>query len=137
MGFVLGLAESSYVTIGLFVFPLIIGLFLRYKQRAENADTMKEVDKIIADELKPIIKTMEEYERDIKELRKDELEPIKTSINNIMREQDVMNNILNTLVSTLDKNHTEIKDILKDRDRSYKENFLLLFDKLDGKQDKK
>ncbi len=148
MGLVLGLAESSYVSIGLLVFPALIGLFLSYKQRADKADTMKSVDKKldkkIAEELKPIIKTMEEYERDIKELRKDELEPIKKNINNIMREQDVMNTILSTLVKTLDRNHEEsnrnhleIKEIMKERDRSYKENFLLLFEKLDKKVDKK
>lgn len=148
MEFVLGLAESSYITIGLVAFPAFIGLFLGYKQRADKADTMKSVDKKLdkklADELKPIIKSMDEYERDIKELRKDELEPIKQNINILMREQDVMNTILSTLVKTLDRNHEEsnrnhleIKEIMKERDRSYKENFLLLFEKLERKVDKK
>ena len=148
MGFVLGLAESSYISIGLFVFPALIGLFLGYKQRADKADTMKSVDKKfdkkLAEELKPLIKAQEEFESDLKELRKDELEPIKQNINILMREQDVMNTILSTLVKTLDRNHEEsnrnhleIKEIMKDRDRSYKENFLLLFEKLDKKVDKK
>lgn len=137
MGFVLGLAEASWVEIGLVVIPLLItgmGILIIYKAKA---DIMETVNKNIAEELKPVIKAVEECEVDIKELRKDEIEPIKKDINDIKRDTDVMNATLNTLVLTLDKNHTEIKDILRERDRSYKENFLLLFEKLDNKQDKK
>jgi len=148
MEIVLGLAESSYITIGLFVFPALIGLFLGYKQRADTAlvdkKIDKKVDKKLAEALKPIIKAQEDFDSDLKELKKDELEPIKKNINILMREQDVMNTILSTLVKTLDRNHEEsnrnhleIKEIMKDRDRSYKENFLLLFEKLDKKVDKK
>lgn len=137
MGFVLGLAEASWVEIGLVVIPLLItgmGILIIYKAKA---DIMETVNKNIAEELKPVIKAVEECEVDIKELRKDEIEPIKKDINDIKRDTDVMNATLNTLVLTLDKNHTEIKDISRERDRSYKENFLLLFEKLDNKQDKK
>jgi len=61
----------------------------------------------------------------------------KKDINDIKREQDVMNSILNTLVKTLDRNHIEIKELMRDRDKSHKENFILLFEKLEKKQDKK
>jgi len=122
----------------------ILGVSLRNKAKADKSDIMGDVESKIAEELKPIIKEMEEYERDLKELRKDELEPIKQDVNDIKRDMDVMNNMLITLVKTLErnheesnKNHSEIKEILKDRDKSYKENFLLLFNKLDTKQDKK
>lgn len=147
MGIVLGLSEGSGVDLILGAMALFIGaigLYVKLKTKADKADTMKEVDKKLTEELKPIIKSMEEYERDIKELRKDELEPIKQNINILMREQDVMNTILSTLVKTLDRNHEEsnrnhieIKEIMKERDRSYKENFLLLFEKLERKVDKK
>ena len=134
---VLGISEASLVDIGVVVVPIILlglGTFAYMKIKSK---IMVDVKKEINEEIAPLKKSMDDYETDIKELKKDELEPIKKDINDIKREQDVMNSILNTLVKTLDRNHDEIKELMKDRDRSYKENFILLFDKLDKKQDKK
>ena len=139
MQIVLGISEGSWVDIGLVVVPMLLmalGAFIFYKIKSVKQDIMIDVDKKIDNKIKPIEKSMDDYERDIKELKKDELEPIKKDINDIKREQDVMNSILSTLVKTLDRNHIEIKEIMKDRERNYKENFILLFEKIDKKQDK-
>ena len=144
MQIVLGISEGSWVDIGVVVVPIILlglGTFAYLKIKSKiMVDVKKEIDEEIA----PLKKSMDDYERDIKELKKDELEPIKKDINDIKREQDVMNSILSTLVKTLDRNHEEasrnhleIKELMRDRDKSHKENFILLFEKLDKKQDKK
>lgn len=147
MRIVLGLVEGSWVDIGIALAGAAIvalGTFIYLKIKSVKQDFMVDVDKKIDEKIEPIKSSMKDYEKDIKELKKDELEPIKKDINDIKREQDVMNSILGTLVKTLDRNHEEsnrnhleIKELMKDRDRSYKENFLLLFEKLDKKQDKK
>jgi len=114
MGIVLGLSEGSGVEIALGAMALFIGaigLYVKLKTKADKADIMGAV--------------------------REEIEPIKQDIIDIQQKSAVMSNVLETLVKTIDNNHTEIKDILRERDRSYKENFMLLFEKLDSKQDKK
>jgi len=137
MQMVTGLLEGSWVDICIalaFIAVPALGTFAYLKIKSKiMVDVKKEIDEEIA----PLKKSMDGYERDIKELKKDELEPIKKDINDIKREQDVMNSILNTLVKTLDRNHIEIKELMRDRDKSHKENFILLFEKLEKKQDKK
>ena len=140
MQMILGITESSWVDIGVVVVPMCLGalgIFIFLKIKSVKTDIMIDVKKEIGEEIAPLIKSMDEYEKDFKEFKKDELEPIKKDINDIKREQDVMNSILNTLVKTLDRNHLEIKDLMRDRDKNHKENFILLFEKLEKKQDKK
>ena len=140
MGSVLGLTESSYISIigiSLTVVIFLWGLFIRIKANSDRADTMTDVKKQLEADLKPVKKTIAGFENDLKDLKKDELDPIKADINDIRRAQGIMDVIIHNLVKTIDRNHHEMTEYSKERDRNMKENFILLFDKLDSKQDKK
>jgi len=144
---ILGMAEGSTVDLilgGLAFFIAAICLFLRLKAKSDKTDIMVEVDNKIAKENAPIIKRMDKTDEDFKIFKRDDIEPIKHDLNDVKRDRDVTQAILDTLVKTIErnhqesnKNHEELKEIMKERDRSYKENFLLLFKKLDSKVDKK
>jgi len=140
MSFILGLAEGSTVDLilgGLAFFIAAIGVFLRLKAKSDRTDTMKEVEIKISEEIKPIKDRMEKHDTDFKEFKRDEITPIKQDVIDIQQKNAVMSNVLETLVRNIDSNHRELKEIMKERDKSYKETFLLLFERIDRKQDKK
>lgn len=133
MEFILGLAEASWVEIGLVVIPLlIIGLvaFIIYKAKSE---IMIDVDKKIAEELAPISKRMDKHDTDFKDFKRDEIEPMKKDIHELITKQSVIDTKVDNVLIGIGR----IEEYLKERDRSYKENFLLVFDRLEKKVDKK
>lgn len=133
MEFVLGISEGSWVSIGVVVGPLlIIGLiaFIVYKAKSEIMIT---VDNKIAEELAPIEKRMDKHDTDFKDFKRDEIEPMKKDIHELITRQSVIDTKVDNVLIGIGR----IEEYLKERDRSYKENFLLLFSKIDTKQDKK
>lgn len=113
MNIVIGLVEGSWVNAALGIMSLFIGaigLYVKLKTKSDKTDIMDAV--------------------------REEVKPLKKDIIELQRDKAVMNNTLQTLVSAIASNHAEIKDIMRERDKSYKENFLLLFNKIDTKQDK-
>jgi len=133
MGFILGLAEASWVEIGLVVIPLlIIGLvtFIIYKAKFE---IMIDVESKIAEEIGPIEKRMDKHDTDFKDFKRDEIEPMKKDIHELIRRQSVIDTKVDNVLIGIGR----IEEYLKERDRNYKENFLLVFDRLENKVDKK
>ena len=137
--YLLGLSEGSWVGIGLAILTLLtplMGVLLRAKQKADNADTMKTVDEKIVEDLKPVIKMIDDNELDFKEFKKDQFNPLKDDVVDIKSEQKVMKNILATIKESLERNHQETMTLMKDKDTKVTNNLHKIYDKLDTKADK-
>jgi hypothetical protein len=122
MGIILGLAESSWVEIGVVIGPfLIISLiaFIVYKAKSV---IMVEVESKIAEEIEPIEKRMDKHDIDFKEFKRDEIAPMKETLNELVADIRGLKVQTKTLVSGQGKIEKFMERIL---------------DKLDRKQDKK
>lgn len=125
MAFVLGISEGSWVDIGLAVVALLIpcmGVFLRYKAKSDKADIMVDIESKIAEEIEPIEKRMDKHDTDFKEFKRDEIEPMKKDIHDLITKQSVIDTKVDNVLTGI----SEIKELFK-----------TVFDKIDKKQDKK
>lgn len=125
MEFVLGLAEASWVEIGIVAIPLLITamvIFLRYKAKSDKAEIMGEVESKIAEELGPIEKRMDKHDTDFKDFKRDEIAPMKETLNELVTTTSVIESQMKTMI----KIQSKIESLIGK-----------LFDKLDSKADKK
>jgi len=113
---ILGLAEGSWINIGLAVLGLLttlMGIFLRIKQKADNADTMIKVDTKIAEDLKPVIKKIDDHEQDFKDFKKQEIEPLKADMNSLKCKTSVMDTKIDSILVGID----DIKKLFEKSDK--------------------
>ena len=113
---ILGLAEGSWINIGLAVLGILttlMGVFLRVKQKADNADTMIKVDNKIAEDLKPVIKKIDEHEQDFKDFKRDEIEPLKADMNSLKCKTSVMDTKIDSILVGID----DIKKLFEKSDK--------------------
>lgn len=149
--FILGLTESSIVSIALAalgLFTSLMGVFLRYKSKADNADTMKQVNvkikdsesklsKELEEDLKPIKNDIEKHEKNFNDFKRETIEPIKSDVAEIKIDQHVMKESFKNLESLINRNHNEIKDLLSTKDKHDREEHANLWKTVHTKEDKK
>jgi len=111
------LNEGSWVNIGTVVIMALIGAFLRFKQKSERADILKETDERL--EKRVVILAME-------------LSALKERQTN----QDCQIAVMASNMKTILKSLEDIKDLIKEKDLRYSDNFKMLYDRLDNKKDK-
>lgn len=129
---ILGLAEGSWINIGLAVLGILttlMGVFLRVKQKADNADTMIKVDNKIAEDLKPVIKKIDEHEQDFKDFKRDEIEPLKADMNSLKCKTSVMDTKIDSILVGID----DIKKLFEKSDKQVEN----IWKVMQTKQDKK
>lgn len=149
--YILGLSEGSIVTIGLTVIGFLItaiGVFLRYKQKADNADQMKQVDEKIKhselriaqeieDDLKPINAKIDKHENQFEKFKKESFDPLKEDVSQIKIEQRVMQESFENLKELITSNHNEIKELFQIKDGHDRAQFKDLWKTVNGKEDRK
>lgn len=135
--FIMAISEGSVVSIGTVIVMAGITAFIRNKAKADNADTMTKVGTKIAEDLKPVIKKIDDHEKDFKEFKKEEIEPLKVDVTNIKNEQSVMNKVLENITKTLDRNHEEMKELYKDQNKQNRSQFKDIWQTLSKKEDRK
>jgi len=133
----LGLSEGSWVSIGTVVIMALITAFMRFKAKADTADTMKTVDKKISSDLIPVIKKIDDHEKDFKEFKREEIEPLKADVASIKSEQSVMNSVLENITKTLDKNHEEMKELYREQNKQNRSQFKDIWKTVNTKEDRK
>lgn len=106
MTHVLGITESSLISIGLLVFPLLIGSFLRYKAKADKSELMIDVVKKIDEEINPVLRRLQKHE---------------DAINKLVTKQTV----IDVKIDGISEGISDIKKLIG-----------TVFDKLDTKKDK-
>ena len=129
---ILGLAEGSWINIGLAVLGILttlMGVFLRVKQKADNADTMIKVDNKIAEDLRPVIKKIDEHEQDFKDFKRDEIEPLKADMNSLKCKTSVMDTKIDSILVGID----DIKKLFEKSDKQVEN----IWKVMQTKQDKK
>jgi len=130
--YIIGLSEGSWISIGLGVLALltpVMGMFLRAKQKADNADTMKTVDEKIIEDLKPVIKKIDDHEQDFKDFKKQEIEPLKADMNSLKCKTGIMDTKIDNVLSGID----DIKKMFEKSDKTFDN----LWKELGKKQEKK
>jgi len=134
---IMAISEGSVVSIGTVIVMAGITAFIRNKAKADNADTMTKVGTKIAEDLKPVIKKIDDNEESFKEFKKEEIEPLKADVQNIKKEQSVMNKVLENITKTLDRNHEEMKELYKDQNKQNRSQFKDIWQTLSKKEDRK
>lgn len=134
---VLVIEENGNVEILLAIFLVILAAvltaFLKNKsaqkaitreatEKANRADIMQNVNDRIHEELKPVSDRMNKHDQDFKEFKKEEIGPMKEKVSDL--EKKVLTSDLK--LDNLAVGIGDIKDLIGS-----------LFNKLDGKQDKK
>ena len=128
MDFIVASSNGVWVNIVLACLPVIIGLFLGYKAKSDKSDIMVDVEKKISEELDPIEKRMDKHDTDFKEFKRDEIEPMKKDIHDLITKQSVIDNKVDTIkegIGDLKEGIGDLKDLFK-----------TVFKKLDQKKDK-
>ncbi len=116
---ILGLSEGAFfgwigvVVTVLGVFISASHIFIRYKQKADNADTMKTVDAKIIEELEPVIKKINDNEQDFKDFKKQEIEPMKAEMNSLICKTSVMDTKIDSILIGID----DIKKLFEKSDK--------------------
>lgn len=112
MVLVLGLAESSWVSICLVILPLGIGAFVRYKAKADKSELMIDVVKKIDEEIAPIQKRMNKHDDDFKEFKRYEIEPMKKDINELITKLSVIDTKVDNTLTGIDRIEDSLKNVL-------------------------
>ena len=129
MGFVLAISEGSWVSIGLGTMTILLvpaaAAFIRYKAKSDKAeikaDIMGDVDSKFTEELEPIVKRMDKHDTDFKDFKRDEIAPMKETLNELVTTTSVIQSQLGTVIAGQNKIERLMEKI---------------FEKLDSKQDK-
>jgi len=135
--FIMAISEGSVVSIGTVIVMAGITAFIRNKAKADNADTMTKVGTKIAEDLKPVIKKIDDNEESFKEFKKEEIEPLKADVQNIKNEQSVMNKVLENITKTLDRNHEEMKELYREQSKQNRSQFKDIWKTVNSKEDRK
>ena len=119
--FILGITESNWVDIGLVCFHIFLGLFLTYKAKADKAEILIDVDNKIDKKVNPVENRMDNHDKDFKEFKRDEIEPMKTEIHELITKQTV----IDVKIDGISEGITDIKKLIGK-----------VFDELNNKKDK-
>jgi hypothetical protein len=122
MQMVLGITEGAWVEICVVLLPIILGVFFTLKAKSDKLDIMVDVKKEIDDNIKPIEKRMDKHDLDFKEFKRDEILPMKETINQLVTKQTVIDVKVDTIIDGIG----ELRDYI-----------IKMSEKLDKKQDKK
>ncbi len=125
----MAISEGSAVSIGTVIVMAGITAFIRNKAKADNADTMTKVSTRIVEDLKPIIKRMDDHEQDFKEFKKQEIEPLKADMNALKCKTSVMDTKIDSILVGID----DIKKLFEKSDKQIEN----VWKVMQTKQDKK
>jgi len=124
MQIVLGILESSWVDIGLAVVGMALvalGAFVFLKIKSVKQDIMGDVDNKIDRKIEPIEKRMDKHDLDFKEFKRDEIAPMKETINQLVTKQTVIDVKVDTIIDGIG----DLKKLIGK-----------IFDELNNKKDK-
>ncbi len=118
---VLGISEGNWVLIGVGCIPFFVAAFLRYKTRADKAEIMGDVKKEISEELEPIKDRLGQHETDFKDYKREVIEPMRETINQLVTKQSVIDVKVDTIIDGIG----DLKKLIGK-----------IFDELNNKKDK-
>ena len=125
----MAISEGSIVSIGTVIVMAGITTFIRNKAKADNADTMTKVSTRIVEDLKPIIKRMDDHEQDFKDFKRDEIEPLKADMNALKCKTGIMDTKIDSILTGID----DIKKLFEKSDKQIEN----VWKVMQTKQDKK
>lgn len=121
MQIVLGISEGSWVDIGVVVVPIILvglGTFAYLKIKSKiMVDVKKEID----EEIEPIRERLGQHEADFKDYKREVIEPMRETINQLITKQTV----IDVKIDGISEGITDIKKLIGK-----------VFDELNNKKDK-
>jgi hypothetical protein len=124
MKMVLAIAEGTWVAIvgiSITMAGAALGIFIRNKNKADNADNLIVIKKQIDDDLEPIIKRMDRQDEEYKEYKRAVIEPMKETIDELITKQAV----IDVKIDGIGEGIQDIKKLIGK-----------IFDQLDTKKDK-
>ena len=98
MNIVIGLAEASWVDIGVVVIPLLFIAFVAYIIYRTKSEIMIDVESKIAEEIAPIQKRMDKHDTDFKDFKRDEIAPMKGTLNELVTTIAVIKSQMSTMI---------------------------------------
>lgn len=125
----MAISEGSAVSIGTVIVMAGITAFIRNKAKADSAETMTKVGTKIAEDLKPVIKKIDEHEQDFKDFKRDEIEPLKADMNALKCKTGIMDTKIDSILTGID----DIKKLFEKSDKQIEN----VWKVMQTKQDKK
>jgi len=103
---ILGMAEGSWVDVILGAFGLFLmglALYVKLKTKVDKNDFIADAKLEIEAEIKPIIERMTKYEADFRDFKRDEIAPMKETLNELVTTTTVIQSQMQTMIEGQDK----------------------------------
>ena len=128
--------KEIVIPICLILFSLFVGWVLRIKARSDKTEIKELIEAEQKAFMEPVEKRMKEIEQTCHFLQSG-IQRLETDKEVEKERSKAMIDALNRNSELFEKFTTKIEAIIEKQDSKYRDNFLLIFDKLEKKQDRK